>query len=37
MMHITSICEKEKLTNIFVEFHDFTEAAAGGILQKKCS
>ena len=31
-----SLWEK-KLTNIFVEFHHFTEAATGGVLQKRCS
>ena len=33
--HMTSICEKKKLTNIFVGFHHF--AATGGVLQKRCS
>ena len=28
---------EEKLTNVFVEFHHFTEAATGGVLQKRCS
>ena len=36
-MHLTSISEKKMLTNIFVEFHYFTEATTGGVLQKRCS
>ena len=31
---MTSICEKNLLKNIFVEFHHFTEAAIGDVLQK---
>ena len=28
---------EKKLTNVIVEFHHFTEAVTGGILQKRCS
>ena len=35
--HMTWICGKKKLTNILVEYHYFTEAATGWVLQKSCS
>ena len=35
--HMTSICGEKELTNIFVEFDYFTEAATGWVLHKRCS
>ena len=34
---MTSICEKKKLTNVFIEFHYFAKAVNRGVLQKRCS
>ena len=35
--YMMSIYKKKKLTNIFIEFHQFTKANTKGVLQKRCS